>query len=85
MILTHFFILFGQYKRYTERSPQNSLSSAILTLPVATVELTPELIERAIITTPLKSLQRWCRETFGRTTMALQRVLNDLVLGTESA
>jgi hypothetical protein len=77
--------LFGKYKRYTERSPQTSLNSAILTLPVATEELTPDLIERAIVTTPLKSLQRWCRETFGRTKLAVQHLLNDLVPGTESA
>lgn len=77
--------LFGKYKRYTERSPQTSLNSAILTLPVATEELTPDLIERAIVTTPLKRLQRWCRETFGRTKLAVQHLLNDLVPGTESA
>lgn len=76
--------LFGKYKRYTERSPQTSLNSAILMMPVATEELTPELIERAIVTTPLKSLHRWCRETFGRTKLAVQRLLNDLVPGTES-
>lgn len=77
--------LFGKYKRYTERSPQNALNSAILTLPVATEKLTLELIERAIITTPLKSLQCWCRETFGRTKLALQHLLNDLVPATEPA
>jgi hypothetical protein len=77
--------LFGKYKRDTERSPQTSLNSAILTLPVATEELTADLIERANVTAPLKSLQRWCRETFGRTTLAVQHLLNDLVPGTESA
>ena len=75
--------LFGKYKRYTERSPQSSLNSAILTLPVATEELTHDLIERAIVTTPLKSLQRWCRETFGHTKLALQHLLNDLLPSTE--
>ena len=64
---------------------KHALNSAILTLPVATEELTPDLIERAIVTTPLKSLQRWCRETFGRTKLAVQRLLNDLAPDTESA
>ena len=53
-------------------------------MPVATEELTPDLIERAIVTIPLKSLHHWCRETFGRTKLAVQRLLNDLVSGTES-
>lgn len=77
--------LFGKYKRYTERSPQSSLNSAILTLPVATEELTPALIERAIVTTPLKSLGRWCWDTFQHTKLAFQHLLNDLVPGTEPA
>ena len=77
--------LFGKYKRYTERSPQTELNSAILTLPLATEELTSELIERAIESTPLKHLHRWCRKTFDRTKLAVQHLLNGLLTGTEPA
>lgn len=75
--------LFGKYKRYTERSPVKELNSAILTLPVATEPLTRELVEEAIVSTPIKSLTHWVRATFDRTKLALQRLVYAPPLGTE--
>ena len=77
--------LFGKYQRYTERSPQTEMTSAILTLPLATEAMTTELIEQALESTPLKHLNRWCQATFGRTKLAVQRLLNRLLPGTKSA
>lgn len=77
--------LFGKYKRYTERSPAKELNSAILTLPVATEPITLELVEKAIVSTPIKSLTRWVRATFDRTKLALQRLVYAPPPGTEPA
>jgi len=77
--------LFGKYKRYTERSPVKELNSAILTLPVATEPITRELVDKAIVSTPIKSLTRWVRTTFDRTSLALQRLVYASPPGTEAA
>ena len=77
--------LFGKYKRYTDRSPESTLNSSILMLPIAMETLTPELITKAIESTPMKSLTAWCTNIFGRTTLGLHRLLSSLTSSTEPA
>ena len=77
--------LFGKYKRYTERSPQTPLTSAILTLPLATEPLTPTLLAEALESVGVKHLYHWCQQTFGRTKLATQRLLTHLLPGTKPA
>lgn len=77
--------VFGKYKRYTERSPQTALNSSILNVPIVTETLTPELVEIAIESTPQKTLTKWCQKTFGRTKLAMQRLLNHLSPSTDPA
>jgi len=77
--------LFGKYKRYTERGPENELNSSILTLPLATVEVTNELIEESLKNTPIKHLTAWCQATLGKTKLAITNLLNHLTPAKDSA
>jgi len=77
--------LFGKYKRYTDRSPETTLNSSILMVPIAMETLTQSLITQAIESTPIKALTSWCNDIFGRTKLGVHRQLSSLISGTEPA
>jgi hypothetical protein len=67
--------LFGKYKLYTHHAPLKEFGKWLLTLPIATVEVTMDLLKHALETVRTADVERWADEVFGRSALAQRRVL----------
>ena len=51
--------LFGKYKSFSQKSPLKEIRRMILTIPIATLEITRELIKKALSTVKNVDLENW--------------------------
>lgn len=57
--------IFGKYKYFSAKSPMKEVGKAILTMPVFTSKITPELILEAMETVSIKQVDQWLKEKLG--------------------
>jgi hypothetical protein len=62
--------LFGKYKLFTKRCSLPELGRMVLTIPLATVELTNDLIKEALESISEFDLKAWQKEVFGMSTLS---------------
>jgi hypothetical protein len=78
--------LFGKYKLFSEKSPLKHMGHLLLTLPLLTIKLTPELIKTALETISFADVEDWYRQHFGRSPLAKRRaVFQGITLDAEVA
>lgn len=66
--------LFGKYKQFSERGPLRELGASLLLLPLATVELTTDLIREALSAMRVKTFEKLRRLTFGDSSLSRRRL-----------
>jgi hypothetical protein len=71
--------VFGKYKWLGEKGPYAEVSASVLTLPLLTTELTPELIREALTTVSMDDVRAWVAENVGPSTLAKVRGLTAAV------
>ena len=66
--------LFGKYKSFSQKSPLKEIRRMILTIPIATLEITRELIKKALSTVKNVDLENWELRTFGQSTLSKRKI-----------
>ncbi|MCP4407289.1 MAG: hypothetical protein GY807_05910 [Gammaproteobacteria bacterium] len=65
--------LFGKYKLHTAKSPLKEIGKWILVIPLATVEITSQLVKTAMESIRTIDVERWAAKVFGRSALAKRR------------
>jgi hypothetical protein len=67
--------MFGKWKSMSHEDSMAGITDVILLLPLLTVELTDELILKALEDTPIQKINNWKEENFGKTMYAKRRAI----------
>ncbi len=67
--------LFGKYKLFSEKSPLKEIRRMILTIPLATLEITRELIKQALSTIKNADVTDWETSNFGQSTLSKRKIV----------
>ena len=76
LILPRYLIesLFGKYKLFSQRSPLKEIRRTILTIPLATLEITQSLIKQALSNVKNSDVTDWERENFGQSQLSKRKI-----------
>ena len=66
--------LFGKYKLFSEKSPLKEIRRMILTIPLATLEITKDLIKQALSTIKNSDVTDWERQNFGQSQLSKRKI-----------
>jgi hypothetical protein len=66
--------LFGKYKQFSERGPLRELGASLLLLPLATAQLTTDLVRAALSAMRVKTFEMLRRLTFGVSSLSRRRL-----------
>ena len=66
--------LFGKYKLFSEKSPLKEIRRMILTIPLATVEITKDLIKQALSNIKNSDIIDWERENFDQSQLSKRKI-----------
>ncbi len=66
--------LFGKYKSFSQKSPLKEIRRMILTIPISTLEITRELIKKALSTVKNVDVEDWELRTFGQSTLSKRKI-----------
>jgi hypothetical protein len=67
--------IFGKYKCFSQRCPFKELRSMILTIPLATMKLTTDVIKTALETVRGIDLSQWVNSVFGQSMFCQRKTL----------
>ena len=73
--------IFGKYKNFSSKSPMKEIGKSILTIPVFTSEINPEIIKEAMEATQAKDVDKWLKDNIGKSLFSKRK--NFLQLGKE--
>ena len=65
--------VFGKYKNFSAKSPMKEIGKSILTIPVFTSEITPEIIKTAMEETTTKDVDEWLKKNIGKSLLSKRR------------
>ena len=63
----------GKYKQIQGRHSQGGMTASLLNLGAAVTKRTPEVIEEALASVPVKAIYQWVRNNLGRTIASKQK------------
>lgn len=66
--------LFGKYKLFSEKSPLKEIRRMILTIPLATLEITQDLIKQALSNIKNSDVTDWERNNFGQSQLSKRKI-----------
>ncbi len=67
--------IFGRYKYFSQRCSIKELRSLLLTIPLTTVDLTPQFIKDALTTIHSSDLSQWVHDVFGQSALSKRKIL----------
>jgi hypothetical protein len=67
--------MFGKWKSMSPEDSMAGITNKIFILPLLTVNLTVELIKKALEDTPIKKIEEWQKNTLGKTMYAKRRAI----------
>ncbi|MDJ0592497.1 MAG: hypothetical protein QNJ72_21310 [Pleurocapsa sp. MO_226.B13] len=67
--------IFGKYKCFSQRCPFKDLRSMLLTIPLATINLTRDVIKKALETVQVMDLSNWVNDVFGQSMLSKRKTL----------
>jgi hypothetical protein len=67
--------IFGKYKLFSERCPLPELGRMILTIPLATMNFTVEMIKQALETISNVDVKAWQEQIFGISTLSKRKIV----------
>ncbi len=68
--------LFGKYKIFAQRRPIKELGARILLIPLATIEITLDLVKEAMESISFIDVVNWAKSIFGSSMLSRRRSLN---------
>ena len=66
--------LFGKYKSFSEKSSLKEIRRMILTIPLSTLKITRELIEKALLAVKNVDVKNWEEKTFGQSMLSKRKI-----------
>lgn len=66
--------LFGKYKSFSEKSSLKEIRRMILTIPLSTLKITRELIEKATFAVKNVDVKNWEEKTFGQSMLSKRKI-----------
>ena len=66
--------LFGKYKSFSQKSPLKEIRRMILTIPISTLEITREVIKKALSTVKNVDIKDWESRTFGQSRLSKRKI-----------
>ena len=66
--------LFGKYKSFSHKSPLKEIRRMILTIPISTLEITREVVKKALSTVKNVDVKDWESRTFGQSTLSKRKM-----------
>ncbi len=66
---------FGKYKCFSQRCPLKDLRSMLLTIPLTTMNLTLDVITKALETVRGADLSQWINDVFGQSMLSKRKTL----------
>jgi len=66
--------LFGKYKVFSQKSPLKEIRRMILIIPLATLEITKDLIKQALSNIKNSDITDWERENFGQSQLSKRKI-----------
>ena len=66
--------LFGKYKLFSEKSPLKEIRRMILIIPLATLEISKDLIKQALSNIKNSDVVDWERENFGQSQLSKRKI-----------
>lgn len=67
--------IFGKYKHFSQRCPLKDIRSMLLTIPLATMNLTRDVIKKALETVRGIDLSQWVNKVFGQSMFSQRKTL----------
>ncbi len=67
--------IFGKYKCFSQRCPLKDLRSMLLTIPLMTMDLTQDVIKKALETVRGIDLSQWVKDVFGQSMFSKRKTL----------
>jgi len=67
--------LFGKYKNFSSRCPLKDLRQMLLTIPLSTLELTNELVKKALESIQGIDLKDWVEQVFGLSMLSKRKTV----------
>ena len=67
--------IFGKYKCFSQRCPLKDLRSMLLTIPLTTMNLTQDVITKALETVRGADLSQWINDVFGQSMLSKRKTL----------
>lgn len=65
--------VFGKYKNFSSKSPMKEIGKSVLTIPVFTSEINPEIIKKAMEETTTKDVNKWLKKKIGKSLLSKRR------------
>lgn len=65
--------LLGKYKQIQGRHSQGGMTASLLNIGAVVIKRTPEVIEQALATVPVKAIYEWVRNNLGQTVASKQK------------
>ena len=70
--------LFGKYKLFSQKSPLKEIRRTILTIPLATLEITKDFIKQALSNIKNSDVIDWEKENFGQSQLSKRKIALNL-------
>ena len=67
--------IFGKYKHFSERCPLKDFRQTLLTIPLSTMNLTSNVIKKALSTVRSRDLSKWINEVFGQSMLSKRKAV----------
>lgn len=67
--------IFGKYKRFSQRCPLKDFRQTLLTIPLSTMNLTSNVIKKALETVRCCDLSEWINEIFGQSMLSKRKAV----------
>jgi len=67
--------LFGKYKYFSQKCPIKELGRMILTIPLATLNFTADLVKQALETISSLDVVTWAEQMFGQSTLSKRKMV----------
>ena len=67
--------IFGKYKHFSQRCTLKDFRQTLLTIPLLTINLTTNVIQKALSTVRCRDLSEWINEIFGQSMLSKRKVV----------
>ncbi len=76
--------VFGKYKLFSSERSFKEIGQMVLTIPLLTINLTPQYIKQALQSVHVSDVQAWASEVFGQSMLSMRRAVFNSFMPTQN-